>query len=103
MIRVYPYRKRGYYRLYVTGHADFNPGEDVVCAGVSALVCALLSFALQSADCKHLRHFAKKGEVFLSCRGGLGAAYDAVLLGLRRIAEQYPMHVCVENSATQHK
>ena len=70
--------------------------EDVV---IELPVC----FALQSADCKHLRHFAKKGEVFLSCRGGLGAAYDAVLLGLRRIAEQYPMHVCVENSATQHK
>ena len=95
MIHVFPYRKGGYYRLYVTGHADFNPGEDVVCAGVSALVCALLSFARQAPDCKHLRHCEKKGEVFLACRGGLGKAYDAVLLGLRCIAQQYPSHVCV--------
>ena len=98
MIRVFAYRKRGYFRLYVTGHADYNPGEDVVCAGVSALVGALLSFATKSRDCRHLRWSAHPGEVFLACRGGLGVGFDIVLAGLEQIAAGYPDHVCVEKS-----
>lgn len=101
MIRVFSYRKGGYYRLYVTGHADYNPGEDVVCAGVSALVGALMRFAKTSPNCKHLRCHAAPGEVFLCCRGGLGTAYDAVIEGLRQIALQYPAHVCVQQTLAQ--
>lgn len=98
MIRVFAYRKGGYYRLYVAGHAEYNPGEDVVCAGVSALVGALVSFATGSQNCRHLRWSARSGEVFLSCRGGLASAFEAVVLGLQQIAAAYPQHVSVEKS-----
>ena len=100
MIRVFAYRRRGYCRLYVTGHAEYNPGEDVVCAGVSALVGALIAFAEGNRECRHLRWSAEPGEVFLACRGGLGKAFDAVLLGLARIAQAYPEHVSVESTET---
>ena len=96
MIRVFAYRQGGYYRLLVTGHADYHAGEDIVCAGVSALSCALVAHAKRSPDCHHLRCSVAPGEVFLACRGGLGAGFDTVLGGLALIAEQYPQHVCIE-------
>lgn len=93
MIEIFASRKGGYYRLFVTGHANYNPGNDIVCAGVSALTGALLGFAQKSKACRHLRCYARQGEVFLACRGGLGSAFEAVLLALRGIADAYPQHV----------
>ena len=34
-------RRDGRCVLRADGHADFCPGKDIVCAGASALVCAL--------------------------------------------------------------
>ena len=98
MIRVFAHRQGGYYRFYATGHANYCPGEDIVCAGVSALVGALTAFAVQSTDCRHVRCRSEAGEVFLACRGGLGRAFDLVVGGLARIAQAYPDHVRVEVS-----
>ena len=93
MIEIFAYRNGGYYRLYVTGHADYHPGNDVVCAGVSALTGALLAYASRSPDCRHLRCFSERGTAFLACRGGLGTAFEAVAEGLSQIAASYPDHV----------
>ncbi len=95
MIEIYAHRKGGYYRLFVSGHANYHPGEDIVCAGVSALTGALVGYAKGSPECRHLRASVRPGEVFLACRGGLGKAFDVVLEGLRRIAAAYPEHVSV--------
>jgi len=97
MITVFSHRKGGNYRLYVTGHADYAPGNDIVCAGVSALVGALVAHAGKSPSCHHLRCHVRAGEVFLSCRGGLGVGFDVVLGGLAAIAAAYPDHVRVQN------
>lgn len=96
MIEVFAKKRGGYYRLYVTGHADYAPGHDIVCAGVSALTGALLAFAQERAECRHLRQMAGHGELFLCCRGGLGSAFDAVMLGLVGISRAYPGHVRVQ-------
>ena len=95
MIEVYLKRRGGYYRLYVTGHADYAPGHDIVCAGVSALTGALLALASTDGACRHLRTLARRGELFLCCRGGLGKAFEATALGLAGIARAYPGHVRV--------
>ena len=96
MIRVFAYRKGGYTRFLASGHADYRPGEDIVCAGVSALVGALTAYAEASPACRCLRCTSRAGEVFLACRGGLDAALDLVLGGLCRIAAAYPDCVRVE-------
>jgi uncharacterized protein YsxB (DUF464 family) len=101
MIRIFSYRCGGKYRLYVTGHADFAPGNDIVCAGVSALVGALVQYARQSPACRHLRCHVQKGEVFLSCRGGLGAGFDITVGGLSAIAASYPAHVRVQSTVAE--
>ena len=100
MIRVFSHRCGGKYRLYVTGHANYAPGNDIVCAGVSALVSALVQYAKQSPACRHLRCHAQKGEVFLSCRGGLGAGFDMTVGGLCAIAASYPAHVTVQSTVS---
>lgn len=102
MIRIFAYRKGGCFRFYATGHAEYHPGEDVVCAGVSALTGALISYAASCADCRHLRWHCASGEAFLSCRGLARSVSDAILLGLSQIAAVYPEHVCVE-SDTERK
>ena len=103
MIEVFAYRNGGYYRLYVTGHADYHKGNDVVCAGVSALVGALLSFAEKMPDCRHMRAFSTRGTAFLSCRGGLGSAFEAVADGLAQIAASYPAHVRYTRLAAERR
>ena len=96
MISVFSHRYKGNYRLYVKGHADFAPGNDIVCAGVSALVGALVAHAKKCPVCRHLRCRVQSGEVFLSCRGGLGVGFDVVVGGLAAIAAAYPDHVRVQ-------
>ncbi len=100
MIRVFSHRCGGKYRLYVTGHAGYAPGNDIVCAGVSALVGALVQYAKANPACRHLRCNMQSGEVFLSCRGGLGAGFDMIVGGLAAIAASYPDHVAVESTVT---
>ena len=96
MIRVYAERQGARCRLFVEGHADHATGEDIVCAAVSALTGALVAFAAESPACRHLRWSVRRGELFLSCRGGLGVGFDIVMRGLRAIREQYPECLRIE-------
>lgn len=93
MIRIYATRREGRCRFYAEGHASPLPDREIVCAGVSSLVEALVLFAAKNPECRHLRWSAEPGRVFLSCRGGLGRAFDAILAGLDGIAKNYPRHV----------
>ncbi len=92
MISVYSEQKGDRARLYVTGHADYAPTGDIVCAGVSALVGALAAFAAEDAECQHLRVSMEKGRAFFSCRGG-GKAFAMAMAGLSAIAAEYPQCV----------
>lgn len=95
MIEVYAARRGSRCRLYVKGHAD-AAGQGVrVCAGVSALVGTLVGFAANASDARHLRTMLSAGQAFLSCRGGLGAAFDAAVWGLLQIAAENPAHLRV--------
>lgn len=93
MIRIFATRREGRCRFYAEGHASPLPDRDIVCAGVSALAEALVRFAVENPECRHLRWSAEPGRVFLSCRGGLGRAFDVILAGLAGIAEHYPRHI----------
>ena len=97
MIRVYARKRGSQYRLVVSGHAEPGAARDAVCAGVSALTGSLVDFAASSPDCRHVRWQTERGEVFLSCRGGLGAGWQMVMRGLSLIAEQYPGSVRIES------
>lgn len=101
MIRA-EYRRKGP-ELAVTGHAGFAPaGEDIVCAGVSALVGALGHYLgeLEEQGWGRL-DIANEDGGWRICFAPAGkkrealAAFDTVWEGFRLIAKQYPEHLRV--------
>ena len=82
--------------LTVTGHANYAPkGEDIVCAGVSALVStlelSLLDLAMSKIECDwtdsgcmFVWNYLNEDEELL---------IDSCVLGIEAIAETYPGYV----------
>ena len=93
MIAVYADKRGEKYRLLVEGHAGENGDGSLVCAAVSALTGALVEYARNSPVCCRLRASVDKGRVFLSCRYGLGNAFDMTVLALAKLASLYPQHM----------
>ena len=90
MICVFADRQGGRYRLLVEGHAEHHADAASICAAVSVLTQSLVRFACDAPDCRHLRWSVERGRVFLSCRAGLGNAFEMVLGGLAELADTYP-------------
>ena len=88
------------HQLHITGHAGYAPaGSDIVCAGASALACALVDYLRQSAEGTQVLR-RESGEVLLTCPVSQRAdtAIELALTGFSRIAETYPRHAEVDTS-----
>ena len=87
--------------LTITGHAGYDDhGNDVVCAGVSAITYTLLGFLtnhlddIESTDAQ-----LEGGHVHIKCRGGgetAALAFEMAVIGIEQIAVKYPKHVTVD-------
>lgn len=83
--------------LTVSGHANYAEcGKDIVCAGVSSIVQALIAWIEENyykANCISVS--PKEGEVIISCEGGedIAAVFHMASIGLGQIADSYPDHV----------
>lgn len=90
----------GTHTLVLIGHANYDEyGKDIVCAGVSALVQALIGWIEEyyyKANCISID--PKDGEVIISCEGGeeLSAVFNMTSIGLMQIADSYPDHVQID-------
>lgn len=86
--------------LVVLGHANYGEyGKDIVCAGVSSLVQALIGWIEENswkAECISVD--PKEGEVLISCEGGedVAAVFYMASIGLLQIADSYPDHVQID-------
>jgi uncharacterized protein YsxB (DUF464 family) len=86
--------------LVLLGHANYGEyGKDIVCAGVSALVQALIGWIEENswkAECISVDH--KEGEMLISCEGGedIAALFQMTAIGLEQIADSYPDHVQID-------
>ena len=86
--------------LVVLGHANYDEyGKDIVCAGISSLVQALIGWIEENsykANCISVS--PKEGEVIISCEGGedIAALFQMVSLGLGQIADVYPDHIQID-------
>lgn len=90
-------------RLEVHGHAGFAmPGEDIVCAGVSALVQSAAHGVVRHAGAKARVHDDPDGAYVLELLDPPNARAQAVLetalSGLRAIATEYPRNLSVRVS-----
>ncbi len=100
MIKIYATKQGEKYRLLVEGHAQKGTEGSLVCAAVSALMGALVSFATSHPACRYVRASLSRGNAFLSCRYGLNDTYAMTVSALRQLALEYPMHVCFPDRST---
>lgn len=96
--------------MIARGHAGHGEqGSDIVCAGVSALLYALVAYlddAVEGRGVGRVRHKTRDGYLWVRCRGL--TAYDAsasavIKAGLRMIAAAYPCHVRFTHSEKKER
>ena len=80
--------------LRADGHAAYCPGSDIVCAGASALMCALAG-ALDALGAQGVQRTLCAGHATIAAddRADVRAAFTVAVTGLRQLAEAYPGHV----------
>lgn len=83
------------------GHAGFNPGNDIVCSAVSALLQILYAGLDIKCDAKveHRQedgYFEIQAEYYDGNRMAVEAVFGTVIVGLELIAQGHSDHVRVE-------
>ena len=87
--------------LTVEGHAGFNPGNDIVCSAVSALVQTLHAGLEMRCHAK-LKHEQRDGYFNIHVmvdeknRDRINVLFDSIIFGLDLISKSYPDHVKIE-------
>lgn len=100
MIRATYRAEEDTHSLAVNGHAGYaKKGADIVCAGVSALVQALIGWIENNPceiECISLDD--NIGEVLIVCGGGedVAAVFYMTAIGLEQIANTYPDYVDID-------
>ena len=86
------------------GHAEYNPGNDIVCSAISCLLQTLYA-GLEMQCFTPVEHRQESGKFILNgsvygYRERVVALFDSVLYGLELIAEQYPDNVRITRVRT---
>ena len=86
--------------LTILGHAGYSvTGNDIVCAGVSAITYTLLGFLENHRDdIAYISAQDKSGDTRIICKGGekVHTAFEMAIIGLQQIAMKYPKYVSIE-------
>lgn len=86
--------------LSVNGHAGYAPkGQDIVCAGVSAIVYALLGWLENNSENTDFVSIDENnGEVVIQCEGDdkVTAVFHMAAIGIESIMNTYPDHVDID-------
>lgn len=89
--------------LSLRGHAGYHAGNDIVCAGVSAIVFSLLGYIDNHGDeISGLRMHVDGGDTDISCReagSNTATAFEMAVIGLAQIAKAYPDNVAITISS----
>ena len=90
----------GFQAMDLNGHANYNPGQDIVCAGISALAFALVGTLRNVRDISFRRCTVVNGvqveiEPFIEPedRAITDTVFKTILVGLRQIEKKYPDHI----------
>lgn len=91
---------RDEYIIDIEGHALFNPGNDIVCAGASILGYTLMNALMnQDADIKKIKEDERNGEIHIKIKGtpeskqGIKTIIETIMLGYELLEDQYPANV----------
>lgn len=95
------YERKNVCGLIADGHAGFNPGNDIVCSAVSALLQTLYAGLEIKCGAKVVKHqgdgyFEICAEYYDGNRREVQAVFGSIIVGLELIAQGYPENVKVE-------
>lgn len=96
MIEIKARREGGQYELRLEGHAEYNPGNDIVCAGASAIVYALLGALCNLGEqVETMASETESGAAWVLAEGGeqVEAVFLMAVVGLLQIEAAHPRHV----------
>lgn len=80
--------------LQANGHAGYAPaGQDIVCAGASALIFGLIECLQQAGNVSAFKE--NKGSIYVKAKRD-DRAFDVVLCGLKNLEMVYPKNVAVK-------
>lgn len=102
MITVKVTRKGNVFRATTEGHSELNPGNDIVCASVSALMYTLKGAVENLIEGGIKKYRIKSGIMDVkyiadSSRADYTATtiFNAIVIGMLQIQETYPEYVSV--------
>jgi uncharacterized protein YsxB (DUF464 family) len=95
----------GYEEYHITGHAGYNPGNDIVCAATSALGFALIG-SLQKMNGISFRQLQAEDGIDLAIEPFINddmqkitdTIFMTIYIGLKQIEQAYPEHVQVSEN-----
>ena len=83
-------------KMKVNGHAGYNPGNDIVCAGVSAIVTMLAGYLINRLDRTQLvKMELDNGNADIQVTGDAVEIFEMATIGLMQIEKAYPKNVKV--------
>lgn len=86
--------------LTVKGHANYAEyGKDIVCAGASSLVQALMGWLeYNESKLEEVSVDEYRGKHIISATGGddVAAVFYMTSIGLEQIAQEYPDHIQID-------
>ena len=91
------------HELSIRGHAGYSHyGNDIVCAGVSAIGYTLLGMLENNSDhIDRLDTIENVGDMSIFCEGDekIATAFEMAIIGLAQIANQYPNNITLNYTA----
>ena len=91
----YSSSRNGRHDLQLMGHACYNPGNDIVCASVSAITYTLMGY-LNNSEADYTAHF-DSGDCAITCERtrDTDTAIKMAVIGYAQIAMSYPDNVTI--------
>lgn len=91
--------------ISVKGHADYNPGNDIVCAGISTLSYTLLNYLRQAEKENWISGYSyaeEPGNIHMEFKAHwlfgreISTAIDVFRTGMEMLEAQFPDNIRVE-------
>lgn len=99
-VKVRYHKAKGFTGIRITGHAQFNPGNDPVCAGVSALGYALVGTLNSMEGLTFIKnevsdHIDVRIQPIQDTgrRVAANIVFETILIGLKMIQKGYPENI----------
>ena len=81
------------YSVTGNGHADYNPGQDIICSAVSMLFYAFAGYLInKDIECKYK---LDSGNSKIEAVGDAKECFDMIKIGFLQLESKYPKNVKV--------